>query len=291
MKKGLITIAVGKKYNKYAKYLAYSCILHSPAIIRAIITDNCEYFKGLYDIIIEYKQEMGDPFYVKLNLQHYSPFYETLFIDADAMVYNDLHFMWDYFKDRSIVYNGAKLKEGNWYVKDVSKTLELLDIPWLGQLNSGIFLFKKDETGIKVLNYAAELHTHHEGIEIPFFRGKMLPDEPFLAIAFGKYNVSPIEEKEDFGRLGRSLMNPDSIYLDITKGISRYTRNGHWVFPSVVHFTGSTIGDMYYKAERIRLFFYFNGIPGKSIINIFLKPFLFLIKIMKPYLKFLFKRN
>ena len=151
-KKGILTLAVGKKFNKRAKYLAYSCILHSPTLPRAIITDNCKYFNGLYDVVIPYTADMGDPFFVKLNLQHYSPFFETLFLDSDTLVYMDLRFMWDYFDGQSIVYAGNCRKEGKWWFKEIADVLKYYNIPWIGQLNSGVFLFRKDETGMNIMN-------------------------------------------------------------------------------------------------------------------------------------------
>jgi len=298
MKKGILTLAIGKKYNRMAKYLAYSCILNTPSLPRAIITDDCEYFNDLYDIIIHYSKNMGDPFAVKLRLNYYSPFYETLFLDADTLVYMDLQFMWDYFGNQSIVYVGSCKKEGKWYVKEIGDLLKIYDIPWIGILNSGIFLFRKDEVGINVLSYASELHENHDGVEIPFFRKKMLPDEPFLAIAFGKYNQFPVEIDKDFGRLGRSLIEAKKIKLDITKGISRYTKEDRLVFPAVVHFTGITITghvQCYYLAEKIRLLFYYMNIPGSTIIRVFIHMvglvFGTCMKIIKPPLKRFLRRG
>ena len=69
-KKGILTLAVGKKYNNFAKYLAYSCIINSPTLPRAIVTDNCKMFSGLFDVIIPYTADMGDSFNVKLKLHN-----------------------------------------------------------------------------------------------------------------------------------------------------------------------------------------------------------------------------
>ncbi|MCL2704792.1 MAG: hypothetical protein FWE72_01105 [Spirochaetaceae bacterium] len=279
--KGILTLAIGKKYNKMAKYLAYSCILHSPTLPRAIITDDCEYFKELYDVTIQYSADMGDPFNVKLKLQHYSPFFETLFLDSDTLVYTDLRFMYEYFGSQSIVYTGTCLKEGKWYFKEISNVLKDYNIPWVGKLNSGIFLFRKDETGMNVMNYAAELRENHRGLDIPFVGKNWLPDEPFLAIAFGKYGQLP---KTDFGRLGRSFIGKTKkIKLDITKGISSFIKSGESVFPAVVHFTGDRKG--YYFKEKMKLLIYYKGIPGGGI-GIYYCPIHIVSKILS-FLKFI----
>ena len=287
--KGILTLAVGQKFNRQAKYLAYSCIVHSPTLPRAIITDNCKYFKELYDVIIQYTADMGDPFNVKLKLHNYSPFFETLFLDSDTLAYTDLRFMWGYLGDQSIVYAGDCRKEGEWFSIEIGEVLKYYDIPWIGKFNSGIFLFRKDETGIKVLNYAAELHEDHGDIKIPFFRRKMLPDEPFLAIAFGKYGQLP---KRDFGRLGRSLLGTKDVKLDIIKGITKFIKNGELVFPAIVHFTGDKRN--YYSEEKIRLFLYYKGISGG--VGIYNAPvyvvskFLMCINFIKRCVKYILKR-
>jgi hypothetical protein len=282
-KKGILTLSIGRKFNIQAKYLAYSCILHSPTLPRAIITDDCSCFNGLYDVMIQYTADMGDPFYIKLKLHNYSPFFETLFLDSDTLVYRDLGFMWDYFGKQSIVYTGTCRKEGEWYFKDIDKVLRYYTIPWIGQLNSGIFLFRKDETGMDVLNCASELHENHGDIEIPFFIDKMLPDEPFLAIAFGKYGQLP---QNDFGRLGRSLINTREVKLVITKGIAKFIKNGELIFPAVVHFTGDK--RQYYIKERIKLLTYYKGIPC-IVGNIYLIFFVCLIFI-KRCIKYILRR-
>jgi len=264
-KKGILTLGIGQKFNRQAKYLAYSCILHSPTLPRAIITDNCDYFNGLFDVMIPYKADMGDPFKVKLQLQHYSPFYETLFLDSDTLVYTDLHFMWDYFDGQSIVYAGSCRKDGEWYFKEIDKVLQYYNIPWIGQLNSGIFMFKKDDIGLNVLNYAVELHGNHGDINIPYFRGNMFADEPFLAVALGKYNQLP---REDFGRLGRSLINSKTVKLDIIKGISKFIKDGKVTFPAIVHFCGDKKN--YYIKEKLKLLFYYKGIPLGMIMGCFI---------------------
>jgi hypothetical protein len=199
---------------------------------------------------------MGNPFEVKLKLDKFTPFYETLFLDSDTLVYSDLRFMWDFFDDnRSFVYVGDCATSGEWYV-DISKILENFDISWIPLINSGTFLFRKDKIGCEILNFASKLYKNHEGIEIPFFRGKMLPDEPFFGIAFAKFNQIPVEEK-DFGRLGRTLIDAKKIKINVTKGISKFIKDGDLNFVTVVHFVGGFVGMYFYFIEKLRLKFYF----------------------------------
>jgi len=262
--KGIITLAIGEKFNKQAVFLAYSCMLHSPSLPRAIITDNPDYFKELYDFIIPYSKDMGDPFKVKLKLPYYSPFYETLFLDSDTLVYTDLHFLWDYFGEQSIVYVGGCRKTGKWYFEEAAEVCKHYHVPWIGGFNSGVLLFRKDEVGLNVFKFAEYIHENHEGLYVPFFRNKMLPDEPFLAVAFGKYNQLPTK---DAGRIAYSLVGADSIMLDVVQGVSKFIKDGILVFPAVVHFCGDKKN--IYFIEKVALLYYFRH--WSIIQNIFTK--------------------
>ena len=283
---GILTLSIGKKFNKQAKYLAYSCILNSPSLPRAIITDNTEYFIGIYDIIIQYTKEMGDPFYVKLKLHEHSPWFKTLFLDSDTLVYTDLKFLFDYFGENSIVWRGGCRKEGKWYFNEMADVIKYYNIPFIGKFNSGIFLFKKDETGINVMNYAAELHKNNGegGISVPYFRQKYLPDEPFLGVAFGKYGQLPVN---DYGRLGRTLINSKKIKLDIIKGIANFEKNGSQMFCAAVHFKGK---DYYYPKEKYKLFMHYYNIPGSTLIAFPVLIFSFCIWFIKKCIKYIKKR-
>jgi len=278
--KGIITLAVGKKYNRQAKYLARSCILHCPSLPRAIITDDCAYFKGLYDVVIQYTADMGNPFEVKLKLHLFTPFPETLFLDSDTLVYSDLRFMWECFDENSIVYTGNCVTAGEWYV-NISQVLKHFNINWLPVFNSGIFLFKKDKNSAEIMNYAAKLYKNHDGIEVPYFRGKMLPDEPFFSIALAKFNQTPATN--NYGRFGCSLIDAKRVKLNVTKGIAIFAKYDETVFPAIVHFVGGFIGRYFYFTEKLRLKFYFNSLD--DLFSAIIAPIFYGLEFVKRKIK------
>lgn len=252
--KGILTIAIGKKYTVQAKYLAYSCMLNSPHTLRAVITDSPDMLDSCYDIVIPYKDH-DDPFSIKTRLYELSPFEETLFLDADSLVFHPVDNFWNYLQDYFYIYEGAKLVSGEWYF-DIEKTRLLINTQWIPKFNSGMLLFNKSEEARQIFDTAYFYFMHHkkEGIDIPAFRGKNFPDEPAFAISLAKHNIEPIN---DYGRFSRTLINAKNIHLNILKRIAYFFKNDKTMYPLVVHFCGRK-GGLYYLREKIRLFLYFH---------------------------------
>jgi hypothetical protein len=273
-KKGIITIAVGKKYVSQAKYLAHSCMLHTPHTLRAVITDDPAALAAYYDIAIPYNPEYGDPFAAKTRLHWYTPFEKNLYIDADSLVIHNIDSFWEYLEENAFVYNGEMLVDGDWYF-NIAQTIVKTGILWLPKFNSGMFLFRNNEKSKNVFDTAYDylINQKEKGFSIDFFRRKMLPDEPFLAIALAKNNIKPVN---DYGRFSRTLIGAERIRINSVKGVSFFIKNGTPVYPLIVHFCGR-FGAFIYLLEKIKLFFHFN--PPFAIL--FTNIFSFIRKIVK----------
>jgi hypothetical protein len=262
-KRGLITLAIGKKYAVQAKYLAYSCMIHAPHVLRAAITDVPERLSSLYDFIIPFDKNTGDPFSVKTQLHTYTPFEQTLFLDADSLLIGNIDSYWQFLKSRPFVYYSNLITRGNWYT-NIAELIEKINIPWIPQINSGMLLFNNCEETKNIFDtaYYYSVNGKKENIDIPFFRGKMLPDEPFLAIALVKHDIKPVE---DHGRFSRTLINAEKVHINVIKGIASFQKEGKPVFPLVVHFCGR-FGAFFYFFERIKIFWHFIS-PLQCISN------------------------
>jgi hypothetical protein len=264
--KGLLTIAIGEKYARQAKYLALSCILNIPHIIRSVITDYPELLRKYYDILIPYRDIDGDPFSVKTRLFAYTPFEKTMFVDADSLVISSIDACWDALEQRSFAYAGDLLSEGIWYF-DLREIREKINTPWMPQLNSGMFIFDNSEEAKRIFDTAYYYFINHqkENIVVPFFRENSYPDEPFFSIALSKHGVKPFEDR---GRFSRTLINAKNIHVDVIKGIAFYNKDGYVVFPHIVHFCGK-FGNIFYRCQKIKLNLYFNS-PFQILFNFLL---------------------
>jgi hypothetical protein len=256
--KGIFTAAIGKKYVHQAKYLAYSCMLHAPHAARAVVTDRPEALSPYFDHVIPYDPGLGQPFALKTALDKLSPFDETLYADADSLLVNNVSPLWEYLDRRSMAYEGRTIRSGTWYF-NVEKVLEKTGLPWIPQFNSGFFLFKRDDISARVFETASALMKSAEKNDdwgIGFFRGTMLPDEPFLALALAKENIPPLDHSEERGRFSRTLIGAKNIRINSVRGYAFFIKKGVRVNPLIVHFCGRKAAP-YYLREKIRLFFCF----------------------------------
>jgi hypothetical protein len=265
MQRGFITIAIGKKYALQAKYLALSAILHVPHIARAVVTDCPEILDSYYDFVIPYKSEYGNPFALKLRAHLYSPFEQTLFLDADTLIMNNIDSYWDALKSRSFAYRGFMATSGEWYF-NIEEIIKQFDISWIPLFNSGMFLFDKSDEAKRIFDAAFD-YMQNGNLNIAFFRGTMLPDEPFFALSLAKNDEKPYEEENE--RFSRALADAKDIHIDVIKGIS-YLRSakGKYAFPLVIHFFGR-FGRFLFWREKIKLFFYFSSPLTALLTNIF----------------------
>jgi hypothetical protein len=265
-KKGLITIAIGEKYVRQARHLAYSAMLHAPQVLRAAVTDKPGLLADFYDATIPYNPDYGDPFAAKTRLHLYTPFAETLYVDSDSLVMRNFDSYWNALNERSFVYEGAMLNEGEWYF-DIAKIRQQLSLPWIPKFNSGMLLFRNDETARAVFDTAFDYLTRQKekDLGVDFFRRAMLPDEPFLAIALARLGIEPVE---DHGRFSRTLIGATNIHVNAVKGFAFFTKNNRTVFPLIVHFCGR-FGRFLLFWESLKLHWYFNPPVSTFAMKIF----------------------
>jgi hypothetical protein len=250
--KGVLTIAVGKKYITQARYLAFSCILNSPHTLRAVITDKPEILKHLYDIVIPYEESFGQPFLLKTRIYLHTPFYKTLYIDADSLVIKNIDSYWETLNHCPFVYSGTKITCGTWYF-NITETMKKMNLAWIPKFNSGMFLFLKTKSAASIFEEASMQITNYKGDEIAFFRKNMLPDEPFFAMDIKKNAIEPFN---DYHRFSRTLILASNIKINVTKGFAFYIKDGIPVFPLIVHFCGR-FGNIFYFFEKLKLNLFF----------------------------------
>lgn len=260
--KGIITIAVGKKYINYAKYLAYSCMIHSSNTLRGVITDFPDELSPYYDFVIPFPENLN-PFSIKTQLYKFTPFKKTLYIDTDSLLFSNIDFIWELTKNNSIAYNGIQKTTGTWYF-DIQETMSKYELTWIPEFNSGLFLFDDSEKTKTVFDYAHNLLINNPEKDISFFRKNMLPDEPFLSIAFSKYGIEPFD---DNSRFSRTLIDSKKINVNVIKGISFFYKDDKPVFPSIIHFCGR-FGNIIYKIQKIKLLFFFKISISSLFYNI-----------------------
>src|SRR5262245_58584028 len=114
--RGILTLAMGsRRYIDMAIQLARSIRLNSPNQTLAVVSDdNGEDLKRWFDLVVPFNPACGAGLVQKLHLYDYSPFSETLFIDADCFAVRDLSFLWTLFEGSNVSMIGTELRTGSW---------------------------------------------------------------------------------------------------------------------------------------------------------------------------------
>jgi hypothetical protein len=75
----------------------------------AIVTDdsNTKDLENYFDVVIPLNSTYGVGVVQKLNLDRYSPFDETLFVDSDYLFYKSPERIWRLYADQAVFYTNA----------------------------------------------------------------------------------------------------------------------------------------------------------------------------------------
>ena len=248
---GIITIALGeKRYIEMSKMLALSLIQTNPGIKRAIVSDSGEnQFTGLYDIYIPYNNVFGKGLTQKLYLDKYSPFSETLFIDADCLVFKSLHSTIKLCQKYPFVVFGDQINSGNWYmnVAEMCKKFNLQSIPLF---NGGTYYFNKSYVVADIYSKARELSASYCELGFIEFRGS-INEEPLISVAMAITGVDAVDDNGAAMRTPIGLQG--SLNIDVLNGKCGFNKQGEYVEPAILHFAGSYADAFHYKREVAKL--------------------------------------
>lgn len=268
MDKYVLTIATGKKlYVDMACNLAMSFLYWHPKsdITFQLATDQSSlvplFLKNKIQIIPIKPGELGEGFSPKLHLDKLVSDGQTLFVDSDCLIFENLDLVFEKFKGRDISVIGTYIANGEWF-GEIKKICKLFNVPHIPKFNGGVYYLEKGPIASKVYEKARELEKKYD--EIGFVRLRNKPnDEVLMALAMQLFNQIPIAD--DGTILGDPLACPGDSFLDIIKG-ERWLTNPaapnplhqSWypftkVSPLIVHFLGSYTQMYPYKKEVYRL--------------------------------------
>jgi len=218
MDKGILLIAIGRPYGEMAYNLALSIKLANPEVKIAVVSDQASLItvsqnnQKVFDEIIEPKMEdylegmQMNPFKLKTFMYDYSPFKETLYLDADTLFLNgfaDINALFDILEDHEFVmqevrrYTIETAEHSNTVWTLSNRKTQLLPLIWPNykldddavypETNSSFVWFKKNR---KMKSYFTEVkklykvrHVWTEKI------GGFYPDELAFGIASAKKGV------------------------------------------------------------------------------------------------------
>jgi hypothetical protein len=273
---GIITIAQGeKRYIEMAKMLATSLSLTNPGIKRAVITDAAaEEFNELFDIFIPYNADFGKGLSQKLYLDKYSPFDETIFIDADCLVFKSLESTIELCKKYPFVVFGDQISSGEWYM-DVAAMCKRFNLPSIPLFNGGTYYFDKSDAALKIYNKARQLKENYTELGFSNFRGS-INEEPLISVAMAINNIESVDDKGSVMRTPIGINGP--LKIDVLNKTCFFNKSGEDVSPAIMHFSGSYANAFHYKREgaKLKLAVHFPFVGNKIIsflVNMFYNTF------------------
>ena len=194
MKRGFVILATGgRPYIEYAANLAISMkVNHNTDKIDkkgtqyeiALLTDAIEsdHVPNVFDHVIQVPNNQALPFYPKTRLYEYSPFEETIYIDADSHCWGSPDDLWERFAGTEF----AMYKEAEWMVSSGEKhwgNTALLydqykiqhDRPFQ-MVNSSIIYWRKGKTAENLFRLAEYFYAQEYFKRVEKYNG-YYPDE------------------------------------------------------------------------------------------------------------------
>lgn len=268
---GYVTIALDQqKYVTMAVHLAKSIRYFDPTRPVCLIHDGRlqlgEQERKVFDDLVLLPPS---PEYIgcanKLRIYDYVPYEESMYIDADCLlVRRDVDRHWRRASERGYFgITGEKRTTGIWNKTDIGQVCANLGIPYVVQMNSGAFYFKKGASAQAFFEKLLWLYTNHRNDISSIHQGRVgqYADEPLIGAAMGSLGVDPIDGAPEDGawmvstwRARKCRLNPahEESYLEKPAnfffGIPLLPRNLVPHQPTFFHFIGLKPRHLYQTA-------------------------------------------
>jgi hypothetical protein len=192
MNNGVITISLNKEmYYHWAEILFKSILLHAN-IEFSLVYDNEEWFRKYnLDKLVKYpiyKTDIKNPYLFKYQLIEYSPFHNTIFLDADTIIFDDITPL---FNEQCV--SICSEWDGEWvfnkfsFIDKPNEVVKKFKLNKLYSAYSGYLRFEKTdfykELFKKVLN-----QTDWDENLVKKYGRTIMPDEYYLNLTISNYN-------------------------------------------------------------------------------------------------------
>ena len=191
--RGFVTIATGnERYYRMAVALLHSYRLHARDNTPfAILCDRENEYTREFDTVVV-MEHCHSSYMDKLQLGHYSPYEESIFIDADALFLKDPSVLWEDFRSEAdFSCYGKTLPTDSmdgWY--DCSRLWDLTaQVNYGIQMHGGLYYFRKTDMCRRIFDRA--IHLANNFFQYGFLFCTKPADEPVLALSMALAKVEP----------------------------------------------------------------------------------------------------
>jgi hypothetical protein len=250
--RGVLTIAHGsRRYLRMAQALARSLRRHAPGLSLAVVTDAPgSHLLDLFDARLRFEPGYGRGHAQKLNIDRYSPFDETLYIDVDSLVVDPLDEVWPLFAHTAVGVVGGSTRAG-WWFGDIGALCTRLGVGEIPRFNGGFVFVRRSAEATAVFETARELMGRYAELGLQPMRSGAPNDEPVLACALALHHVAGITDGGRSSRTPIGIRGP--LRIDVLGGGAAFTKEGVPVCPAVVHFCGWRSRGFHYQREALKL--------------------------------------
>ena len=246
--RGFITIATGKElYYRIAHNLLCSYKLSGGKYPFAIICDRENEYSASFDKVIQIVNPTNS-YLDKLRLIDYTPYDETIFIDADCLVYGNIDSWWNLFESASdFSVFGCEIKDldtkRGWFYTNGMR--EFVDrITYVPSFNGGVYYLRKTEKCGEVFRIAKYCSDHYNDYSFAVFARPA--DEPVLALGMTVSGCKPLNKEEVLFAPKRNM-----VAVDIIEGIA--TEKGKTNHYKLIHWSNYLTRKSLYKYEVGRM--------------------------------------
>lgn len=250
LSRGYVTIAIGhERYHAMARWLMLALRRWVPDAGRALVTDSVdERLLSLADVVIPPRSGLSSPYEHKFLLQGYSPFNQTVFLDADCLVVRDPGNVWEKFGHNGVGVFGTNRSAGTWWVH-ADVICKLTHAETAPILNGGFIRFDAGEQCREIFASARHWYGRLGDIDTSVaFRGTW-NDEPALSLALAERGIRAYDDVDD-GTYRTALAGRATAGVDILGGRAWVDGWGVISEPAIVHFAGSAEDPVYRQAGR-----------------------------------------
>lgn len=199
MKKGFVTIATGNdRYYRMARNLlrSYRQNCKDPMPF-AVIADRENAYTAEFDDVVILDQPTHS-WMDKMRLLDCCPYDENLFIDADCLVYRDINFFWDLYRDADDFSCFGKAlpldDQSGWFTNQAA---EFYPIKFCTHLHGMLYFLRKSDTLSRMQTLCNDIIANYKNIVFKGFNDQ-LADEPVYALAMAVLGLRPVDRRPEY---------------------------------------------------------------------------------------------
>lgn len=259
--KGFVTVATGiERYYILAHNLLISYRRHSKSPTPfAILCDQQNEWTRDFDEVV-FMDHPAHSYIDKLRILDLSPYDETIFVDADSLVYRDLNELWALFEngpDLGLLGSTRPNNETGWWeTQNLGVLKEKVEYK-LAAMGGLYYVRNKGRDLPAIKNTCKFIEDHYFDFHFSIFE-KILEDETILSLAAAVHHIQPVAHWNDIYAYYPEVR---SVSADIRKGRLRYNWNngsgkpikkGYFIHFGTLNTISPTSDGIYYR-ELYRL--------------------------------------